>query len=83
MELTPSRSIPDDMKLPYALEKTREYITRDLESMFRRVVAANDGRVPAMPAGMRQRCDELKRCRNLVEPGTVRRQLKHGGYTRS
>lgn len=75
-------SIPEDMKLPYALSKTKEYISRDLESMYRQVVIDNGGKVPELAAGVRERCHELNRCREMVEPGTVRRKRRDGGYER-
>lgn len=76
------QSIPEDMKLPYALLKTEEYINRDLESMFNTVVQRNGGEVPALAAGVRERCYELDRCRGMVDVGTVRRKLRDGGYER-
>lgn len=75
-------SIPDDMRLPYALSKTREYISRDLESMYRQVVVSNGGKVPGLAPGVRERCFELDRCRKMVEVGTVRRKRRDGGYER-
>lgn len=65
-------SVPDDMKLAFALRKTKEYVDRDLEGMFARVLAENGGRVPALAAGVRERCYELERCRKVIEPGIIK-----------
>jgi hypothetical protein len=70
------------MKLQYALTKTKEYITRDLEGMFNHIVSENKGRIPGMAAGIRERCYELKRCRDMVKPGTKRVTLKSGSVVR-
>lgn len=70
------------MKLPYAMKKTREYINRDLQTMFNRVVSEDGGRIPALAAGVRERCYELERCRKMVEVGTVRRKRRDGGWQR-
>lgn len=70
------------MKLPYALLKTKEYINRDLEGMFETVHARNGAQVPALAAGVRERCYELDRCRKMVDIGTVRRKRGDGGYER-
>lgn len=76
-------SIPDDMKRDYAAAKTKEYINRDLESMFNHVVKENKSQIPGMAAGMRERCYELERCREMIKPGTVKVGLKSGGVVRT
>lgn len=71
------------MKLEYALVKTNEYLNRDLEGMFVRVIRENKGQIPGMAAGIRERCYELKRCQDMIKPGTVRIKLKSGGVVRT
>ena len=72
------------MTSKYALSKTREYINRDLETMFKNVIKSNKGQIPGMAAGIRERCFELERCREMIKPGTVKKnKLKSGGVVRT
>jgi len=71
------------MKIAYAMAKTKEYINRDLESMFDQVVQRNGGKIPGMAAGIMERCEELDRCKKLMEPGTIKVPLRSGGYSRA
>jgi hypothetical protein len=71
------------MKLDYAVAKTKEYINRDLEGMFGKVVKNNQGQIPGMAAGIRERCYELKRCREMVPPGTAKVRLRSGSVVRT
>jgi hypothetical protein len=71
------------MTSKYALSKTREYINRDLETMFKNVIKSNKGQIPGMAAGIRERCFELERCREMIKPGTVKNKLKSGGVVRT
>ena len=57
------------MKMDYALGQMQAYIDRDLEAMFNEVVAANQGKVPRLIKGARERCYELKRCRDELAVG--------------
>jgi hypothetical protein len=66
-------SIPPEMRLPFALAQTQKWLDRDYETMFRAKVAADGGKIPALIAGARERCYELKRCRDVIPPGTVKR----------
>jgi hypothetical protein len=78
-----TKSVPVDMTSKYALSKTREYINRDLETMFKNVIKSNKGQIPGMAAGIRERCFELERCREMIKPGTVKNKLKSGGVVRT
>lgn len=71
------------MKIAYAMAKTKEYINRDLEGMFHQVVQRNGGKIPGMAAGIMERCEELDRCKKLMEPGTIKVPLRSGGYSRT
>jgi hypothetical protein len=51
--------------------------------MFRNVIKGNKGQIPGMAAGIRERCYELERCREMIKPGTVKNQLKSGGVVRT
>jgi hypothetical protein len=71
------------MRSEYALSKTREYINRDLETMFKNVIKSNKGQIPGMAAGIRERCFELERCPEMIKPGTVKNKLNSGGVVRT
>jgi len=76
-------SIPIETTSKYALSKTREYMDRDLETIFKNVIRSNKGQIPGMAAGIRERCYEWKRCREMIKPGTVKFRLKSGGVVRT
>ncbi|KAK8869891.1 hypothetical protein IAR55_000459 [Kwoniella newhampshirensis] len=63
------RYIPDDMKLTYTLSQLTRYLDRDLKQMMDTKVALNGGKVPALQQGIRERCYELKRCREPLKAG--------------
>jgi hypothetical protein len=63
------RFIPDDMKLEYAIDQLRAYVERDLEGMFDEVVERNEGKIPRLIKGPREKCYELERCRPALPAG--------------
>ena len=67
--LTLTQSIPDDMRIEYALEQMRAYLGRDLKAMFDEVLLANGGQVPRLIKAVRERCYELKRCTDELPVG--------------
>jgi hypothetical protein len=78
-----TKTIPAEMTTKYALSKTREYINQDLEYMFKNVIKGNKGQILGMAAGIRERCYELERCREMIRPVTVKNKLKSGGVVRT
>ncbi|WVQ78015.1 hypothetical protein IAT38_000096 [Cryptococcus sp. DSM 104549] len=63
------RYIPESMHYSFAMERLHEYLTRPQERMMAKVVAANDGQVPPLMAGLRERCYQLERCKPMFEEG--------------
>ncbi|OCF71955.1 hypothetical protein I204_07218 [Kwoniella mangroviensis CBS 8886] len=76
------RYIPEDMKLPHALSQLGRYLSRDLKAMFDEVVKNNDGKIPKLKKGTRERCYEIDRCKKMLEVGRIPRvPPKLVGYT--
>ncbi|KAK4683567.1 hypothetical protein P7C73_g6676, partial [Tremellales sp. Uapishka_1] len=61
------RFIPETMTLSFAVQETKAYLERDWEGMFEQKVRENGGKVPALKAGLRERCIELGRCQPLLQ----------------
>jgi len=57
------------MKLTYAVQQLKAYVDRDVKAMFEEVVAKNDGQIPRLLKGARERCYELNRCPPLLPEG--------------
>jgi hypothetical protein len=62
-------SIPEDMRLTYALQAMESCLSRDLYAMFQAVLSSNGGHVPRLIEGARERCYELERCRGVFPEG--------------
>jgi hypothetical protein len=60
------------MTSDFALAQTRKLLETDFEDLFKTKVAANGGKVPSLIAGARERCYELKRCRDELPAGKVK-----------
>ncbi|ODO03375.1 hypothetical protein L198_02221 [Cryptococcus wingfieldii CBS 7118] len=65
------RFIPDDMPLSHTMKALEAYMNRDLVKMMELKVKANGGKIPALKAGLRERCIELDRCMPELPPGRV------------
>ncbi|TYJ57167.1 hypothetical protein B9479_002082 [Cryptococcus floricola] len=65
------RFIPDDMRLSHTMKALEAYMNRDLVKMMELKVKANGGKIPALKAGLRERCIELGRCMPELPPGRV------------
>jgi hypothetical protein len=65
------RYIPDNMHWDYAVEQLKVYVERDLKAMFEEVLLANDGQVPRLIKGARERCYELERCKDVLPAGRI------------
>ncbi|ORX39788.1 hypothetical protein BD324DRAFT_234792 [Kockovaella imperatae] len=68
------RYIPPDMRYDYALTKMKEFLDRDTQGDYERIVRRRGG-VPPLQAGLRERCYELGRCRPTLPPGQRSRVL--------
>ncbi|WVQ78011.1 hypothetical protein IAT38_000092 [Cryptococcus sp. DSM 104549] len=61
--------IPPDMRLPYALDQLRAYMSRDLKGMMDEVVRKHKGWIPAMYEGGWEACVEVGMCQELLPAG--------------
>ncbi|KAL7419825.1 hypothetical protein Q5752_005741 [Cryptotrichosporon argae] len=75
------RYVPDDMRMPFVRQRIAEFMARDNEALFdARTRAPPDGeagRVPRMPAGVRERCYELGRCAAALPAGVAKPAAGH------